>query len=455
MFFISLHDYNEPVNPVKDIGILGGGISGLSLACFLEKPFEVLEKNPECGGLFERFQKDGFTFDVFGCHIFFTKNKAVKDFVKSLFDNDLLAVSRKNKIYLKGRFVVYPIENGLGGLEKEDAARCLTDYVNQHLLREAGKADQPKNFREWLVYRFGKHMAELYLIPYNEKVWKTDTSLISLDWVSGIVPQPPLEDVIKSALGIETRGGIIEQLDALYPKHGGFKTITDRMEARLGNSIIKNFNAESLSGKGGCWHVSNGKEERCYKKLVSTIPLPELISRIEDAPADVKASAKNLRFNSLISVMVAVDGECNSDLTAVYFPEKKFLFNRVGILKNYSPLNVPEGKSAFIAEITTPPSDKTWDMSDSLLAENVVSALEEAGMLKKDRVLFTRVARTKYAYIVYDFGYKKNIETINKFIEGAGITPLGRFGQFEYLLSNLCIENAMDVAGKLNRQGDA
>lgn len=439
---------------MKEIGILGGGVSGLTLGYLLEKPFEVIEKRQQCCGLFERFEKDGFTFDAFGCHIFFSKNAAVKEFVRSLFTKeDILHVKRKNKIYVKNRFVKYPIENGLGGLAKEDIAGCLIDYVNQHISRETGRATGPENFREWLIYRFGKHLAELYLIPYNEKIWKTDSEKISLDWISGIVPQPPLEDVIKSAVGIETEGGIAEQFDALYPRLGGFQAITDRLERKVGDSVVRGFEIRKILKKDGVWHVSDGSTERTYKKIVSTIPLPELIRCMDDVPEEVRRAAESLKFNSLISVMIAANGQPAGEvagLTAVYSPEKDILFNRVGLMENYSAENVPKGKHALTAEITAKHTDNLWMSSDEKISGSVVESLQKMGLVRSEDILFTRVARTKYAYIIYDFDYRNSMGVIRKFLESSGIITLGRFGQFEYMLGNACMENATKLAEVLN-----
>ena len=53
------------------IGILGGGLTGLTVASGLKAEFEVLEKNEECGGLCRSIQEEGFTFDYGGAHIIF------------------------------------------------------------------------------------------------------------------------------------------------------------------------------------------------------------------------------------------------------------------------------------------------------------------------------------------------------------------------------------------------
>ena len=60
------------------IGILGGGIAGLSIARLLDKSFDVtvLESASEFGGLCKSFEFRDF-FVVVGPHIFFSKNKKI------------------------------------------------------------------------------------------------------------------------------------------------------------------------------------------------------------------------------------------------------------------------------------------------------------------------------------------------------------------------------------------
>jgi protoporphyrinogen oxidase len=49
------------------IGILGGGLTGLTIAANLKnRDFELFEKEKECGGLCRSFQQEGLTFDYGG-----------------------------------------------------------------------------------------------------------------------------------------------------------------------------------------------------------------------------------------------------------------------------------------------------------------------------------------------------------------------------------------------------
>ena len=52
---------------------------------------------------------------------------------------------------------------------------------------------------------FGEGITRLFLQPYNEKIWKYDSSCLDTQMVERI-PKPPKEDVIKSAKGIPTEG---------------------------------------------------------------------------------------------------------------------------------------------------------------------------------------------------------------------------------------------------------
>ena len=127
---------------------------------------------------------------------------------------------RTTKIFYKHRFVKYPFENGLSDLTHRSRFFCINEYIKTLIAVEKGEIPAPVNFREWIYYTFGKGIAECYMIPYNEKIWKYPTDNMSLHWVDGRIPRPPVEDIIKSAIGIETEG-YTHQSAFSYPLDGG------------------------------------------------------------------------------------------------------------------------------------------------------------------------------------------------------------------------------------------
>lgn len=425
------------------IGILGGGLTGLTIASGLSTEFEVLERNEECGGLCRSLQEDGFTFDYGGAHIIFSRNRRPVDFMTEVLGNNCVRGRRNNKVFFKGRFVKYPFENGLSDLPKEDNFECLYYYLKNDY-------PEPRNFKEWLYYTFGKGIAEKYLIPYNEKIWNYDTEKMSLHWVEGRVPQPPLEDVIKSAIGIETEG-YTHQLYFYYPKTGGIQALIRAMESKI-PSISRNFKVIRVEKRRDKWTVSNGREEKEFDIVVSTMPIFDLVHALGNVPQTVLSAVNSLKYNSLITVMLGIDSPRINKFTAVYFPDKDFLPNRVGFPMNFSENNVPEGKSSLVAEITSNEGDGVWELKDEDIIKHVASRLHERKIIDQRHVCYCKVRRSKYAYVVYDLDYQKNISIIREYMDNIGVKLCGRFSEFEYLNMDACVEKGVRMAGKLNEE---
>jgi len=424
--------------------ILGGGITGLTLGYLLNQKgvdFEILEKEHECGGLMRSLQEDGFTFDYGGSHIIFSKDKEVLDFMINLLGNNKIKNRRNTKILYKGRYVKYPFENGLADLPKEDNFECLFYFVQNLLAKERGNLKKPKNLKEWFYYTFGKGIAEKYLIPYNEKIWKYSLEKISLDWVERI-PNPPIEDIIKSSLGIETEG-YTHQLYFYYPKVGGIQSLIKSLEEKIKNRITKKFEVLKIKKEDGKWIVSDGRAEKVYDKIISTIPIHYLINAL-NAPEEVKNAVNNLKFNSLITVMIGIDKPKINDFTWLYIPDKDILTHRVSFPSNYSPFVAPEGKSSVLAEITCNIGDEIWRMNYEYLIEKTIDDLNKLKIIDRKDVCFAKVKRIKYAYVINDLDYHRNIRIVRNYTENLGVDLVGRFAEFKYLNMDGCIRSAID-----------
>ncbi len=84
--------------------ILGGGLSGLTLARLLhEKGDEVivLEAEREYGGLCRSKKERGFTFDTGGSHIIFSRDAEVLTFMRRMIADNEQRNNRTTKIFYK------------------------------------------------------------------------------------------------------------------------------------------------------------------------------------------------------------------------------------------------------------------------------------------------------------------------------------------------------------------
>lgn len=434
------------------VGILGGGLAGLALANFLKYDFEVLEKNDECGGLCRTLREKGFTFDYGGGHIIFSKNEWIINFVKRLLGKNLVRCRRNTKIFFKGRHVKYPFENALSDLPQKDAYECLYHFVENWIKRTRGRLKEPGNTEEWMYYTFGKGIAEKYLIPYNEKIWRIPPKKMSMSWIGGRVPLPPVEDVVKSALGIPTEG-YLHQLFFYYPRRGGIQALIKALEERARGKITPNFEVMSVKKEDGKWIVSDGKREKQFDKLISTVPIQDLTKAYLGTPKEVRKAVKGLKYNSLITVCLGLKMEKPNDFSWLYFPSRKDgMFHRASFPFNYSPHVVPKGMSSIIVEFTCDFKGKLWREKDERLVEHVVERLGENKIIDKRKVCVSKVKRTQHAYVVYDSAYDLNTKIFRDFFRKEGIKLCGRFSEFKYLNMDATIERAAATAREVNAE---
>lgn len=434
--------------------ILGGGLSGLTLARLLHEKGEdviVLEAEPAYGGLCRSKQDHGFTFDIGGSHIIFSRDAEVLAFMRRMIAGNEQRNDRHTKIFYKQRYVKYPFENGLSDLPPEDRFFCISEFVKTLIAVEKGKLPLPSNFREWIYHTFGKGIAECYMVPYNEKIWKYPTEQMSLHWVDGRIPRPPIDDVIKSAIGIETEGYTHQSVFS-YPLDGGIEALVHAIARPIVPAIRTGFRVTSIRKKGLKWLVSNGQESVEVDRCICTMPVQHLIAARENVPDAVFAACRSLIYNALVCVNIGIRGTV-PDISWLYIPDPSLgKTNRISFPSSYSRHVAPDGCSAILAEITHQPGDDVAQMTDAALIEEVTATLETMQILTRDQIVYSSVERQPFAYVVYDLEYQKNIAIVKKYCEALGIPLVGRFAQFEYLNMDGCIRSVIDFVSSIKSQ---
>ena len=429
--------------------ILGGGLSGLTLAHILAGRGEdvlVLEAEEAIGGLCRSRTGDGFCFDTGGSHIIFSRDSEVLGFMLSVLGENRAERKRNTKIFYKDRFVKYPFENGLSELPREDLYLCLSEYIKTLIAAEKGELPPVVSFRDWIYTTFGAGIAECYLMPYNRKIWNYPPEQMSAHWVEGRVPRPPVEDIIRSAIGIETEG-YTHQAVFSYPLHGGIEALVRAIAEPVMDRVTCGFGASRIRRTPGGWEITDGTRTVRAGKLISTIPLQNLLPALDGVPAAVREALGALRYNSVCSVFIGVRGEV-PPISWLYVPMPETgLFNRVSFPSNFSTAVAPEGCSSVLAEITYNDGDPVTGMKDDEIIGHVISSLESMGLIRKDAVVSSGIARHRFAYVVYDLDYLKNIRTVRDYCREIGIDLVGRFAQFEYLNMDGCIRSVMDYTG--------
>lgn len=424
------------------IAILGGGLVGLVVASRCKNhDCEILEADDAIGGHCRSFVEDGYTFDLGGPHILFSRNQEIMELFRQQLGDNLKQRRRNNKIWFQGRYVKYPFENGLYDLTPQDRFECLYYYLKNDY-------PAPTNFKEWIYHVFGKGIAEKYLLPYNEKIWNVPAERMAIDWVEGRVPRPPIEDVIKAAVGVETEG-YTHQLYFLYPKCGGIEALP-RSFAKDCANITLNFRVKKVWRDNEKWHVSDGRITKSYDKIVTTIPIQDLIDGLPDVPENIRSGVHALQYNSLVLVMLGVETSDPPPYTAIYIPDTTFPFHRVSFPLNFTDEGAPPGHAAVAAEITTNPGDGIHELSDDEIARRVIDGLEQMEIVQRSKVRFQKVYRTKHAYVVRTFDYLEKLTQALDYLNGLGILSVGRNSEFEYINMDEAVRRGLEAVGKID-----
>lgn len=71
----------------------------------------------------------------------------------------------------------YPFQNNISMLPKEDQAKCIDGLIDAALEHRVSNT-KPKDFDDWIVRLMGVGIADIFMRPYNFKVWAVPTTKV-------------------------------------------------------------------------------------------------------------------------------------------------------------------------------------------------------------------------------------------------------------------------------------
>lgn len=431
-----------------EITILGGGLAGISLAYFLQDrqdiaAINILEKETELGGLCRSFEHNNTMVDI-GPHIFFSKDKETLKFMLDLLGENKHELRRSNRIIHKGAFVQYPFENDLSKLPKEDTEKCLKGFLNNPY-----KDYTANNMLQFFLKTFGDGITNLYLRPYNEKIWKFDPTFMDTQMVERI-PKPPDEDIINSANG-QTIDGYTHQLYFSYPKEGGTGAFIDAFVKKL-NSKVKIYTSAEVTAVSKVdqkFKVTAGGKEYISDTVASCLPVNILANIYNGTTTEVKERANNLRYNNIIIAMVTVKNDHAGDNYAFMTADKDVIFHRISKV-DFLGENYSKDGTTYMLEYTYRDGDLIANLPEDELKAQFADGLKKIGFIENDdEIMSFTLNYFPYAYVIYDLLHKENMTVIREYFKEQGLYLNGRFGNFEYLNMDRIIPESKKVAEQI------
>jgi protoporphyrinogen oxidase len=400
----------------------------------------VLEAGPTPGGLTRSMQVGAFTFDYAGhlLHLARCERPSGLPFA-ALRDDDWCRIERRSRCLVEGHIVPAPIQYHLGALPKALRGACIDSFE----ARPEKPRGSIRTFRDFILASFGERLADLFLIPQNEKTLATSLDRLSANAASRFIP-PPEPERVRS--GMRPDGLPPEEYNSRfwYPKHGGIERLVHGLsegveELHLLRRVVEiDLNERSLTTDRG--------ERHSWELMFSSLPLRDLCLLTDEQ--DLSGTAAALTHSSTVVFNIGVRGTLADALREthwLYVPDRSLPFYRVGVYSNFSSGLCPPNRAALYAEVAIVPDEES-NLSD--LQSRVVNELEAQGWIESGSIECIATSVIPCAYVHRSPASESFVPWTLDRLRGHGIVGIGRYGLWDYMSMEDSIHSAIDTVEK-------
>jgi protoporphyrinogen oxidase len=392
--------------PLKFL-ILGAGPSGLSFAHGLlrrgERSFLVLEKEEVAGGLCRSAMVDGAPLDIGGGHFLDVKRREVLDLVFQFMpESEWTLHNRRARIRLAGTEVEHPLEGNLWQLPLETQVDFLESIARAGCVSDT---PSPELFEDWIRWKLGTRIADDYMIPYNRKIWSMDLNRLGTYWLHKL-PDVSLRDTLASCLYRQPMGSLPAHGQFLYPKAHGYGEVWRRMGEALGERLLTSTPITRID-----LATRTVNETFQAETIVNTTPWP-LWRNFATLPPEIDAA-----IAGLVQVPIDVDyvpEDPGSDAHWLYEPNESISYHRILGRTNFCP--------------------------DSRGYWTETNAVRSAATPRHFR------HHNPFAYPVNTSDKPLLVARIEQWARAASILPLGRWGTWEHMNSDVAVSLGLKAA---------
>ncbi len=400
--------------------VIGAGVSGLSTAGWLkDSDYLVLEADREIGGYCKTVKQDGFVWDYSG-HFFHFKHKVIEQWLKDrMAGQRIREVKKRSFVHYKGRYLDFPFQKNIHQLPQEEFIECLYDlfFARGPALGLLPKTEEPpeRNFKEMLYAKFGRGIAEKFLIPYNEKLYATDLSTLDKDAMGRFFPYADLVDIVRNMKGGQDEsynatftypeGGAIEYVKALY-------SAVKPAQVSLGERLVS-IDVETKTAR-------TDRREIRFERLVSSAPFNRLLSA-----TGANHDPSVFTWNKVLVFNLGFDRKGKTDAHWVYYPGRDSSFYRLGYYDNIFDTD----RLSLYVELGYPKSAAV-DVPGA--RKQVLADLKSQGVIDGHQLVAEHSVVMDPAYVHITTRSVAEVKRLRAELSAKGIHSIGRYGGWTY-----------------------
>ena len=406
--------------------IIGAGVSGLATAAALaargDEDLLVVEADKEIGGYCKTVTKDGFVWDYSG-HFFHFKHADIEAWLRERMKGQKIrTVEKKSFIQYEGRQIDFPFQKNIHQLPQNEFIDCLHDLyfarAPKGLLGKyaADRENKPEtNFKEMLYARFGKSIAEKFLIPYNEKLYATDLSSLDKDAMGRFFPHADLTDIVRN---MKVPDNATYNATFTYPEGGAIQYVHALASAIPGSKIALSEPLVSIDATKKI--AKTPKREIRFERIVSSAPFPKLLDLCGKS-----YDAATFSYNKVLVFNFGFDGKGQKDVHWVYFPDKSCSFYRIGFYDNIFDTS----RMSLYVELGFA-KDAAVDVEGA--KTRVLEDLKKNGVVTTQRVIADHHVVMDPAYVHITQKSNAEFSRLSAELARQDVHSIGRYGGWKY-----------------------
>ena len=215
--------------------VIGAGPAGIGAASRLvehsHEDWLLVDAADHPGGLASSVvDPAGFTWDV-GGHVLFSHYRWFDRLMARALGDAWVEHEREAWVWIRNRWVPYPFQNNLWRLPESEVAAAIQGL--EAIATAPAAPAPPSDFREWLMRSFGRGLCDLFMLPYNWKVWGYDPSKLGVGWMGERVATVDLARVKRNIELRRDEVGWGPNATFRFPLHGGTGAIWRSLFAQL------------------------------------------------------------------------------------------------------------------------------------------------------------------------------------------------------------------------------
>lgn len=294
----------------QKIGIIGGGVQGLSLAYFLSKntkfSVSLFERNKNLGGLLGLLKIDGTYIEGFYHHLA-NHDRDIISLIKEIgLGENLIYAKSKIGIFYNDRIYPFSTPWDLLRFSPLNLLERLRVGIVSLYLRRLKKWEHLEKVSAsvWLAKYMGRRAYEVIWEPLLRGKFGNHKDRISMAWVWNRI-----------AWRAKTRTDNDRDEELVYPR-GGFGLVVDRLAERIvgqGGQIFTEAAIESVEAADGRVAVTVGGQKEIFDKVFVTTPVNVFLRLTKGLPSDDLARLSRIKYRGAHVALLVLDRQFFQD----------------------------------------------------------------------------------------------------------------------------------------------